>query len=60
MGVKSGSSERAVPGEDGQQQPLTPVSVLLLLPFCDSRGTEADMLVLRYYCKYWTGNITVA
>lgn len=47
MGVKSGSGERAVPGEDGQQQPLTPLSVLLLLPFCDSRGTEADMLVLR-------------
>ena len=47
MGVKSGSSERGVSGEDGQQQPLTPHSVLLLLPFCDSRGTEADMLVLR-------------
>ena len=47
MGVKSGSGESAVPGEDGQQQPLTPLSVLLLLPFCDSRGTEADMLVLR-------------
>ena len=58
MGVKSGSSERGVSGEDGQQQPLTPHSVLLLLPFCESWdggryvGSALILQVLdqKHYC----------